>query len=620
MIERLLWSSLVVVVVVVLTFLVPARATGDKIQCVADDGNHECTETSSCDFDNQNNLEYPECPNSVETGVPSYKYAFGSPPYCSKCSNSRISSGPPNEVQVHMRPFNNDYFIVNVSWIVVHDSLVHGYIIQLEAKSFNGENNPPSEKGCHCIQGKQTTHQAFYMEYSYDKVLSTCEKLRHFVTKVGTTYNGDYQPVDKYWPTNCYNFSLDLDELRRICGPRTPQPVREIRAFSEFFNNSDNISIKFEWDIPPDAYPNYPLTYYLDVYFDPKSLNVVGSYKTHNSTSVTLSPLSRNLTYIFVITTYQPELCTFDNCKNYVCSSHTHIEYTPFIPTEDSSSSIVMSSSQLITLSSSPSVVHTPSNTILVTTPSSVHQNGDKSIKVVASVGSSLTVVLILALITLALVVSGIYCTKKSAPSSPSPIPSTIYSSSDEGGRSTPMSPSSVLTFMEVYEAILIESKQTPIEDREAAIQYLCTEKYLGKYVRVGYLDRYEQITPAEWLQQMDAIPKIICVVNEWFHREWIRETPGTLVAALKTMVVAMVHSQRQNLSSKFVLFFLENGDEVYVPDYLNAVNARFYFADQDIVGLAHYITGVREFEFPTHHTVTVAIDAVTNGSNTSIA
>lgn len=238
----------------------------------------------------------------------------------------------------------------------------------------------------------------------------------------------------------------------------------------------------------------------------------------------------------------------------------------------------------------------------------------------VASVGSSLIVVLILVLITLALVVSGIYCTKRGTPSSPTPIPSSVYSSSDEGGRSTPMSPSSVLTFMEVYEAVFIESKQTPTKDREAVIQYLCWEQYLGKYVRVGYLDRYDQVTPAEWLQQMDTIPKIICVVNEWFHREWVRETPGTLVAALKTMVIAMVNSQRQNLSSKFVLLFLEKGDEVYVPDYLNAVTARFYLADQDVVGLAHYLSGVREFEFPTHHTVTVAIDDMTNGSNTSIA
>ena len=238
----------------------------------------------------------------------------------------------------------------------------------------------------------------------------------------------------------------------------------------------------------------------------------------------------------------------------------------------------------------------------------------------VASVGSSLTIVLIFVLITLVLVVSGIYCTRKGASSPPSPIPSSIYSSSDEGGRSTPLSPSSVLTFMEVYDAILIESKQTPNKDREAVIQYLCTEQYLGKYVRVGYLDRYEQITPAEWLQQMDAIPKIICVVNEWFHKEWIQETPGTLVAALKTMVIAMVHSQRQSLSSKFVLLFLEKGDEKYVPDYLNAVTGRYYLADQDVVGLAHYLTGVREFEFPPHHTVTVAIDAVTNGSSTSIA
>lgn len=51
MIERLLWSSLLLLVV--LTFLVPARATGNKIQCVADDGNHKCVSTTSCDFDNQ---------------------------------------------------------------------------------------------------------------------------------------------------------------------------------------------------------------------------------------------------------------------------------------------------------------------------------------------------------------------------------------------------------------------------------------------------------------------------------------------------------------------------------------------------------------------------------------
>lgn len=73
--------------------------------------------------------------------------------------------------------------------------------------------------------------------------------------------------------------------------------MREIRAFSEFFNNSDDVSIKFEWDVPPDGYPNYPLTYYFDLYFGPELL----AYQTHNSTSVTLSPLPRNFTYLFVV-------------------------------------------------------------------------------------------------------------------------------------------------------------------------------------------------------------------------------------------------------------------------------------------------------------------------------
>ena len=74
-----------------------------------------------------------------------------------------------------------------------------------------------------------------------------------------------------------------------------PKPVREIRAFAESFNNSDDIAIKLEWDVPPDAYPDYPLTYYVLLY----DLEV--EYKTHNSTSVTLSPLSRNFTYTFVV-------------------------------------------------------------------------------------------------------------------------------------------------------------------------------------------------------------------------------------------------------------------------------------------------------------------------------
>ena len=40
---------------------------------------------------------------------------------CSKCSNPDRISGTPNEVHVDMRPFNNYFFIVNVSWNVVYD-------------------------------------------------------------------------------------------------------------------------------------------------------------------------------------------------------------------------------------------------------------------------------------------------------------------------------------------------------------------------------------------------------------------------------------------------------------------------------------------------------------------
>ena len=71
--------------------------------------------------------------------------------------------------------------------------------------------------------------------------------------------------------------------------------MRETRIFAESFNNSDDIAIKFEWDVPPDDYPDYPLTYYILL----DNLDV--GYKTHNSTSVTLSPLSRNFTYTFLV-------------------------------------------------------------------------------------------------------------------------------------------------------------------------------------------------------------------------------------------------------------------------------------------------------------------------------
>ena len=246
-----------------------------------------------------------------------------------------------------------------------------------------------------------------------------------------------------------------------------------------------------------------------------------------------------------------------------------------------------------------PPLVVYPS--IIITTPSvTTRETNHEQVKVVASVGSALILVLLALLTTLALVFVAICYVRRNAahdlPSpSPSPAPSSIVYSSD-GGRVTPISPISILTFMP-YDAIFVESKETPDEDRQALITYLCHEDYLGKFARVGYLDRYEQITPAEWLQRMEEVPKILCVVNKWFHKEWHDRTPGTLVAAVRTMITAMI-DKSQSISSKFIVVYLDKGDEEYIPTFLN-VNK---FHVTDTMELAHVLTGVSEFQFPQPH------------------
>ena len=94
-----------------------------------------------------------------------------------------------------------------------------------------------------------------------------------------------------------------------------------------------------------------------------------------------------------------------------------------------------------------PPLVVYPS--IIITTPSvTTRETNHGQVKVVASVGSALILVLLALLTTLALVFVAIcYVRRKAAHNLPSPSPSSIVYSSD-GGRATPISPISIPTFM----------------------------------------------------------------------------------------------------------------------------------------------------------------------------
>lgn len=216
-----------------------------------------------------------------------------------------------------------------------------------------------------------------------------------------------------------------------------------------------------------------------------------------------------------------------------------------------------------------------------------------------ASVGGGI-VILLIGLVIITLVVFGISCIKRPPPPSPPPstsrsTPTTFHSSdSEEGCISPPQSPISYLSNIFDYEAIVVDSKDTPENDRQAILLYLCDWRYLGKHVRVGYLDRHANVTPAEWLQYMEDVPKVLCVCNNWFYKEWMDQTPGTLVAALRAQVTAVVHNRPKCISSKFVVVKLDESDNRYIPGYLQGAKS---FLVNNTKDLAHNLTNVNEFD-----------------------
>lgn len=134
-------------------------------------------------------------------------------------------------------------------------------------------------------------------------------------------------------------------------------------------------------------------------------------------------------------------------------------------------------------------------------------------------------------------------------------------------------------------------SNRTSDDDKDAIIVYLCQE--LAQYVHVHRLDIYDHITPAEWLQRWEqSVTKILCVCNREFWEDWERETPGSLVAALKVMVLAQVHAN-QKPSEKYIVVLLNSMDAKYIPGYLKLTHQCRLDETQD---LAHYVTSVQEY------------------------
>ena len=135
-------------------------------------------------------------------------------------------------------------------------------------------------------------------------------------------------------------------------------------------------------------------------------------------------------------------------------------------------------------------------------------------------------------------------------------------------------------------------SNRTSDDNKEAIIVYLCQE--LAQYVNVHRLDIYDHITPAEWLQRWEqSVSKILCVCNREFWEDWERETPGSLVAALKVMVLAQVNAN-QKPSEKYIVVLLNSTDTKYIPGYLKLTHKCFLDETQS---LAHYVTSVQEYQ-----------------------
>ena len=62
--------------------------------------------------------------------------------------------------------------------------------------------------------------------------------------------------------------------------------------------NTTDIAIKFEWEVPADNFPGYPLMYYLILY---NILIEHAGFKVFNSSSATLWPLARNYSYNLLV-------------------------------------------------------------------------------------------------------------------------------------------------------------------------------------------------------------------------------------------------------------------------------------------------------------------------------
>ena len=120
----------------------------------------------------------------------------------------------------------------------------------------------------------------------------------------------------------------------------------------------------------------------------------------------------------------------------------------------------------------------------------------------------------------------------------------------------------------------------------------MCQE--LAQYVNVHRLDIYDHTTPAEWLQRWEqSVSKILCVCNREFWEDWENETPGSLVAALKVMVLGQVHAN-QKPSEKYIVVLLNSMDVKYIPGYLKLTHRCLLDETQD---LAHYVTSVQEYQ-----------------------
>ena len=61
--------------------------------------------------------------------------------------------------------------------------------------------------------------------------------------------------------------------------------------------NTTDIAVKFEWEVPADDFPGYPLMYYLIFY----NLIDQAGFKVFNSSSVTLWPLARNYSHNLLV-------------------------------------------------------------------------------------------------------------------------------------------------------------------------------------------------------------------------------------------------------------------------------------------------------------------------------